>query len=287
MSGHALHEIAAYWDTSNHIYVDPGTGNTVQQNGLAYGLLDAASGTRKLPDGGLPMYVRATGSMTVTNAASVTILSLTTGQVAFFMPLTSTTWAGHVMSTNPTSVANVASMYTTLTSTQGFIPLPLTNFRAIASNDIAGTAGTPPGGILAGNSAPALKRVNAATDKALMIEWAASNSIEITTGFYYPPDMNLATDITVNLRAKMAAASVDTPTITVGYFGGIGDTDRGGATAALSTTLGTKTVTVSTPTTAHPNFASISLTPGTHATASNTVQIYEAYVTYTKKLLAS
>lgn len=177
-----------------------------------------------------------------------------------------------------------ASMYQTLVSALGFIPLPLPSWRLVASNDVPAIAvASGNGGNLASDTAPKLIRVSTSTDKCLTINWAAAGAIEIFNTFYYPPDMDVTATYTVNLRVKMGG-STDTPTITVGLFEGIGDTNRGGATGAASSTLSTLSVTV-TPTTGHPNFASVTLVPGSHGT--DTVVLYEAYILYQKKLLSS
>lgn len=175
---------------------------------------------------------------------------------------------------------------TNAVSALGFIPLPLTSFRAISSNDIPAQAGTPIGGLLCSDSAPKYIRINTSTDKGLRIQWAASGVIEITTSFYYPPDLDATKAVTVNLRASMGGAS-DTPVITIAYFEGIGDTNRGSNTAAVTgTTIATySNSTVITPTAAHPNYASVSLTPGTHGT--DVLNLYEAYILYTKKVLTT
>lgn len=209
---------------------------------------------------------------------------------------TSSTWttfgaaAGNTITTptgSPGAVTTVQGafneLYQNAITTLAFVPLTLPSWRAIASNDIPVAAGTPAAGILASDTAPKLKRVNTSTDKALKIEWAASSVIEITNEFYYPPDMDVTKNYTVNLAVKMASTN-DTPTTTVNVFEGIGDTNRGGTTAAASSTLQQLSVTV-TPTGAHPNFASISVTPGTHGT--DTYQLYEAYILYQRKVLTS
>lgn len=176
------------------------------------------------------------------------------------------------------------SIYNTLISAQGFIPLPLPSWRLVVSNEvpiIAVASGN--GGNLASDTSPKLIRVSTSTDKALSISWAASTSIEIFTQFYYPPDMDVTLPYTVNLRVKNGGAT-DVPTITVGLFEGIGDTTRGAATAATSGTLQTLSVSI-TPTGGHPNFAVVTLVPGAHTT--DTVVMYEAYILYSRKLLAS
>ncbi len=167
-------------------------------------------------------------------------------------------------------------------STLGFIDLPLESWRAIASTDFAGATGTPPSGILAVDTAPKLIRTNAATDKAAIIQWAASGVIEIQNTFAYPPDLDFTAAIKVHIVAKVAAS--DVPVITLGYFEGIGDTTRGGATSALTSSYQDLVVSV-TPTAGHPMFANITLTPGTHTT--DTLSVKQTYILYTKKALAS
>ncbi len=182
-------------------------------------------------------------------------------------------------------MATGASLLTSLTTVQGFIPLYLPSWRAIASNDIPVIAGTPVSGVLASDSSPKLIRVNAATDKALRIVWANSTSIEITNNFTYPPDMDFSVAYTCNFLIGKSANTDATCTFTVGLFEGVGDTDRGGATAVLgasAVTLYTKSIT---PTAGHPNFAAITLTPGTHTT--DVIYMYAAYILYQKKLLST
>lgn len=177
-----------------------------------------------------------------------------------------------------------AGMYQTLTSNQGFIPLDLNTWRLVASNDVPAIAvASGNGGNLASDTAPKLIRVNTSTDKCLTINWASSGVIEIFNTFLYPPDMDVTQALSVNLRVKMGG-STDTPVITVGFFEGIGDTTRGGNTAAASSTLSTLSASI-TPTGGYPNFASVTLVPGTHTT--DTVVLYAAYILYTKKLLSS
>lgn len=178
------------------------------------------------------------------------------------------------------------SIYATLVGAQGFIPLPLNSWRLVSSNDVPVIAvASGNGGQLASDTAPKLIRVNAATDKALRILWASSSSIEIFNQFYYPPDMDVTATYTVNLRMGKDTNTDSTVTVTVGLFEGVGDTTRGAATAALgAAAVATYTATI-TPTTGHPNFAAVTLTPGTHTT--DAIYLYEAWVTYTKKLVSA
>jgi hypothetical protein len=161
----------------------------------------------------------------------------------------------------------------------GFVPLPLVQAREIATNDTINAAGN--GGLLASDTTPILKRENGATDKKLYVEWAASNSDEIVWDFPYPPDLDDGAAVEVHLLALMNGAT-DTPVIAVSYFEGIGDTNAGGNTAALSNTLAELTVSI-----AHanvgtaPNAASVGLVPGAHTT--DKVQLLGAWIEYTRK----
>lgn len=163
---------------------------------------------------------------------------------------------------------------------KGFIPLALADAREVSSNAAINAAGN--GGLLASDTTPIFQRVNGATDKALRLNWAATNVDEITWALAYPPDLDDNAALEVHFLAAMAGAS-DTPTLTVGYFEGVGDTDAGGATAAVTgTTVAEYSVSiagsdVSTP----PKFASISLVPGAHGT--DALYVYAAWVEYTRK----
>lgn len=162
---------------------------------------------------------------------------------------------------------------------RGFIPIPLASFREIASNDTINTAGDA--GVLSKNTTPIFERVNAATDKQLRINWAASNSDEIVASFPYPPDLDDAAPVVVHLLMRSGGAT-DTPTVAVSYFEGVGDTNAGGNTAALSATVADKTVVIAASDVgAYPNYASIGLVVGAHTT--DAVFLYGAWIEYVKK----
>jgi hypothetical protein len=180
-----------------------------------------------------------------------------------------------------TQLANngVTSGKLTATLATGFIPLPLGQAREIATNDIPAAAAI--GGLLAADTTPILKRLNAATDKKQVIEWAASNNDEIAWDFPYPPDLDDTAAITVKFLAQMNGAT-NTPVLAVSYFEGVGDTNAGGNTAALSNTLAVKSVTIAAGDVgAAPSGASIGVAPGAHTT--DKVQLLAAWVEYTRK----
>lgn len=167
------------------------------------------------------------------------------------------------------------------TSSFGFHILNLTSLRRIVSNDIDTTANN--GGILTVDTSPKLKRVNGATDKALVVEWLGGSVDEVQFDPYpIPPDLDSDEDLTIHLLPKMSAGG-DTPTIDIQVFDAIGDTEMGGPTAALSSTLAELTVTIASANiSGHPlGFLNISLVPGAHAT--QLIELYAAWIEYVRK----
>lgn len=82
----------------------------------------------------------------------------------------------------------IKDIWTHMLSAQQFIPIPLTSWREVSSNDIPAISDTPltddpagMGGLLAKNTTPNLEFTNGDTDSALRLEWAASNSDPIAT----------------------------------------------------------------------------------------------------------
>lgn len=163
---------------------------------------------------------------------------------------------------------------------KGFIPLALADAREVAANATINAAGN--GGLLASDTTPIFQRVNGATDKALRLNWASSNVDEITWSFAYPPDLADAQPLEVHFLAAMAGAS-DTPTLTINYFENVGDTDAGGATAAVTgTSVAEYSVSIAGANVGvPPKVASVSLVPGTHGT--DALLIYAAWIEYTRK----
>ncbi len=161
-------------------------------------------------------------------------------------------------------------------NTTATIQLPLTAARVLTSNNIPAIAAV--GGLLASDSLPSLQHVNGATDKSLVINWAATSVTEIQWQITSPEDFDPSAPVYVNVIAYMGGAT-DTPTLTVAFFEGFGGTNLGGATAALSTTKAKKFVSVAATATTPAQWA-ISVVPGTHGT--DAVKIIGAWVSYTK-----
>jgi hypothetical protein len=79
----------------------------------------------------------------------------------------------------------------------GFIPLDIVNAAIIAANAIQNTT---EGGRPDGNTAPILQRINAGTDKALRLTWAAGSAAELQfPPVAMPPDLDHAAPVEVHL----------------------------------------------------------------------------------------
>lgn len=162
----------------------------------------------------------------------------------------------------------------------GYVPLPLTSWRLTATNDIA-AKNAADGGLISLDTDPTLKRVNGATDKQLRIAWAATSVVEITTQFSYPPDLDDASTLAVNLLMGMGGA-MDTPVVAVSYWEGVGDTNAGGNTASLAAAVANVPVTIAAVDVgAYPNVATIGLIPAAHA--NDAIYLYGAWISYARK----
>lgn len=185
----------------------------------------------------------------------------------------------NVASGGVVTVASGGSLILPTALRKGIIPLGLSVAREIGSNDYINTAGA--GGILTKDTTPILERVNGATDKKTRLRWAAANVDEIAWDLHYPPDLDDTAPLIIYIRAAMGGAS-DTPLIALSFFEGLGDTNAGGNTAAVTgTVIATYSVTIlAADVGAVPNGASIGLVPAAHGT--DTFNLYGAWVEYQK-----
>lgn len=162
----------------------------------------------------------------------------------------------------------------------GFIPLDITTPRIIATNAVQNTteAGVPDG-----NTSPSLARVNGATDKALRLAWAATAVEEIQFApIPKPPDLDDASALTIHLMLAKGTNTDNAAVVGVSIWDGVGDTNAGGNTSALSAaTLAEYTVTLAAgDLAAAPGFLNVSVTPGTHA--NDAIYCYAAWIEYTR-----
>ena len=154
------------------------------------------------------------------------------------------------------------------------LQLPLADARILTSNHFDTIANA--GGIAASNSTPIFEPTNGATDPSARLDWAAT--VTNTIGWYVttPPDCGPGAP-TLQLLAKMSGAT-DTPVITVAAFQGVGGTNLGAATAAITgTTLTQYSLALSGGLT-YPSPLALTLTPGSHGT--NALYLYGAWLEY-------
>ena len=179
-----------------------------------------------------------------------------------------------------------------LLSAQAFIPLDITQLREIATNAIQNLAAH--GGILAADSTPILQRVNGATDKALRVHWAASDSNEVAfPPIPWPPDLDETADVVVHLMFSRGGTTdgciVDVQAFENGAGVYAADTEMGGNTDALTGAANvvieaTRTLSASD-IAGPPGFLNISLVPAAHTT--DALYLWSAHLEYTRKLRAS
>jgi len=180
-----------------------------------------------------------------------------------------------------------ATLQADLQSTQAFISLDITSLREIATNDIQNLAAH--GGIMASDSTPFLKRVNGATDKALRIEWAASDSNEVAfPPIPWPPDLDDTADVVVHLLVARNGTTNGCQIDVLAYENVAGayaaDTEMGGKTAALTTTDMTEVTVVlgASDISGHPGVLNLSLLPDAHTT--DKLWLYGAWIEYKRKI---
>lgn len=227
-----------------------------------------------------------TDTITIRRMGRVTGLSGLTAGSRYYLSGT----AGGISASIPTNPRRVGQADSTTSFViaaeipepeRGFIPLDLLAGRILSGSATQNAAAN--GGLTASDSAPILQRVNAATDQALRLNWAATVVTEVTWCFPYPPDLDPDGAVTVHILAASGGAT-NSPTMGIAYFEGFGDTNAGGSTAAITgTTIAEYTVTiVAANVGAHPNFAAVSLTPAAHGT--DALFMYALWIEYLRRL---
>lgn len=161
----------------------------------------------------------------------------------------------------------------------GFVPVPLTSVREIASNAIGNASAN--GGLLASDTTPILNTTNGDTDTALRLAWAASNSDPIAFQVPMPPDLDVDGNVEVHFRAAMAGAT-DTPVISADSYFNEGDTKvEDDSDAVTGTSYAEYTITIAAadvPTGAQT--LTCELTPGAHTT--DILYMTAVWVEYTR-----
>lgn len=169
----------------------------------------------------------------------------------------------------------------------GALILTLSNSIGVITIDLLTAVRTANGAeIITQATNPFLELTNGATDPSQRLRWSVGNTDQISIPFSYPPDLDDTQDLTISLMSWLNGAT-DTPTIAVGYYEGIGGSNDGGNTAAVSGTVpAQKTVTIAAANISpYPNFASITIAPAAHGT--DILYIHpKILVVYRKKAVA-
>jgi len=170
----------------------------------------------------------------------------------------------------------IQEIYAHLLNAQNFIAIPLTTLLEGDGTNVVGT--------LDEATTPKLDMANGDTDSGLVLTWVASNSDPVLFQVPLPPDLDVASDLVVHLRAKSGGAT-DTPTISSDAYFNEGDTKVEDSSAAIGAAYAELTITIAAddiPSGAQT--LTVELTPGAHTT--DTVVMSAMWIEYTKQLLS-
>ena len=92
---------------------------------------------------------------------------------------------------------------------EGTIPVPLTSFRLLASNDTV-TVASKAGGCLANNTDPTWKRESAAAGGVTRIGWASGSIVSIITDVPLPENLDTDKGLEFHIRAMRGNAATTT-----------------------------------------------------------------------------
>lgn len=175
-------DIYESYSTKTQLIDPPASGGTFNLKARWGCYCTVPAGTYKLPDNmplfGARLTVYATGNVTLTNAAGVTVTTLVSGQFCVVEPTSAATWG----------VVAHSAIYTAATTAQGFIPIPLTALREVSTGAVGNAAAN--GGLLASDTTPTLSPLNGATDPTQLVTWASSNNDVLMFQVPIPPDID-------------------------------------------------------------------------------------------------
>jgi hypothetical protein len=262
----------------------PGTHEGVANEAFTVGatLYGGATGGLKDTSDGTAIGIaleEATGVGDIVEFIDFTVISTTAAQISV---------AAGGLSMPATVQAALAELYQGLVKTaQGFIPIPLTSFRALTAGR-TGAAATG-GGSLANDSTPILNTI--ADGDALRITWAAADVAQIATSVVIPPDCDGTADIVVHMLCSKSANANNACHLDGEAYFGESDADCFPAAAAANLLIDTKaeyTATIANaavPDTQADANMTLLLMPEAHA--GDAVYLHAVWIEYTKKLLAA
>ena len=187
-----------------------------------------------------------------------------------------------------TAQAALAELYQGLVKTvQGFIPIPLENFRSLSGGRIQNLAAH--GGQLASDSTPILNTIG--DGDALRITWAAADTAQIAASVVIPPDCDGTANLVVHMLCSKSANVNNTCHLDGEAFFGESDVDCFPAAAAANLLIDTKAEYTATilaadvPDTQADANMTLLLMPEGHA--GDAVYLHGVWIEYKKKLLTS
>lgn len=229
-------------------------------------------------NGGDRMTIKSSGTLLVETGGLID-LSTVTGLISFA--------AGEIAAADLASSAVIASKLDA-TLRKGFVPLSLFTARIISS-----TAGenfsSANGGLLSSGSSPLLTLNSTQADRSPYIQWTSA----VQTGVQFasvpvPYDYTTASAITLDLLYDKGSTLNQTMNIDCQFWPGLGQTESGTVTAALtagSTQYTEISVTVAAATagvlSSNAGQWTVALVPGAHA--NDPLRLYGAKLTYTKQ----
>ena len=238
---------------------------------------------RDIANGRLDVEVAGTDLIQMT--ATALTLPVATTVSAILTALAGLTLSG------PTTIADTATVTGNLDITgafkvnagaAGFIPLDICSLRIISSDNIAAETDAS-GGLISLDTDPILKRVNAATDKAIRVDWDGTSVLEAQfPGVPLPQNMNTALDFTIHALTAVEGSTSATLSLDFQVFAGHTDTEMGGAMSIDSSTtdINESSITITAANTpALPSFLNISLIPAAHTTGAD-LYLYAAWIEY-------
>lgn len=236
----------------------PSSGGTFKQGGKAFGTSVVGAGTYKLPDDGLPMFVRATGAVTITDVAAVTIATLASGEVALCVPLTSTTWAATILTAGALEINTAADLpiadaggYTSATEAETALQQALKNSQILRVDltSLLDADGDPLAKFI--DNASPNPGFNLADSEAFGVRWNnnGTQAQPVIGSVLLPAGIVDGSVITMNIIASKTGATVgDATTFTVTAFAQVvgllhdAESNLGGVSSAMTGDATAKTV---------------------------------------------
>lgn len=239
----------------------------------------------------------AAATATVKNAAGSTIGTVAAGASGIFTATaTSGTWDYFTYGTAGVNitVTNMGDIYTTLTTANYMLGIPITSWREVGTGSVGtlvitdATPDTGGAGLLGSTTAPTLLPTNGATDPTQIITWASSDNSVLMASVSIPSDFDtsISGSLAFGCRIK-SGGTTNAVGFTVSVFSPAG-ADIAGTTTTNQTTAyldRTATLDISGGELANAKSVTVLITPVAHT--SDTLVMQSAWLVGERKLLTS